>query len=173
MRVNTLNGNTDLPGVIKSCLYEKGDHLLQLRTLLHHHRGGSPMLQGAVRARSQLGPQSPAHLGRPNERQKVHPPIRHQGFSILIGANHRLAPLLRQPGLMQEIHQTQARQRGFTGRLHHHRASRCHRRDHLMDDQVNRMIKGTDGRNQAARFTIGVGHAIHRGRVEPHRDLPT
>jgi len=130
------------------------------------------MLQGTGCPRGQLGPQRPAHPPGTDKTEKAQPRIRHQQFRIRVGAHHRLAPLLRQAGLMEQIDQRQAGKRRLRGRLHHHRTPRGHRGHDLVNDQIDRVIEGADRGDQPSRLPVGVRHSVHRGRVQPHGNFP-
>ena len=72
---------------------------------------------------------------------------------------------------MKKIHNRETGKRCLGGRFHHHGTTRGHRRDDLVNNQIDRVVKGADRRNQSAGLPVGVGHPVHRSGVQPHRNL--
>ena len=115
----------------------------------------------------------PANSARADETQKGDPGIGHERLGELVGlGKENLTPAGRQPGLMQQAYQIQAGERRGVRRLDDHRAAGGDGRHDLMDDQIQRVIEGRDGGDDADRLEDREGPPICARRRQPHRDFP-
>jgi hypothetical protein len=72
---------------------------------------------------------------------------------------------------MGESHEVDAGERRCRGRLDDHRTADSKRWDDLVDDQVQGMVEGGDGRDHTDRLMDGEGPAVDTRPRQPHRDL--
>ena len=75
------------------------------------------------------------------------------------------------PGLVQHLDETHARQGGVQCRLDDDRAAGRDRRADLVHDQVERMVEGGVRQDHADRVFPGQRHVVGRRGVQVHRDF--
>ena len=171
VREYPLNRHADLTGMIEATLGQRRYGTVEIGALRQDHRGRAAMFQRAAGAGGELRPQGPADLGRADEAEEADARIGHQRGGILaVRRHHGLRPGFRQSGLMQDLHEVQARQRGLVRRLHDHRATGRDRRRHLVRDQVERMVEGTDRDHDTNRLLPREGNPVLGALGDAHGD---
>ena len=85
--------------------------------------------------------------------------------------HQRLTPRGRQPGLMDQLDEPQAGQRCARRRLDNDRAPGGDCRNHLVHDQVQRMVECGNGGDHTDRFLDGERPAVPARRRQPHRNF--
>ena len=90
--------------------------------------------------------------------------------SVVAVEGERLAPGLRQAGLVQHGDEAEAGKRRRGRRLDDDRAAGGDRRRDLVHDQVQRMVEGAERDDDADRLGLREGDPARRGGVDVHRD---
>ena len=156
--------------MIKAALQNCAVSLFIVEIVGQDHRRGAAVFEGAAGSRRQPGAQHPAHARAADEAEKPDPGVGYQPFrggDIL--CHQRLAPARRQTRLAQNSHESEAGQRRIVRRLDDDRATRGHCGGHLVDDQIQRMIKCADRDDNADRLFLGERESRPAGRRGAHR----
>ena len=170
VREHPLHRHADLPGMVEAALGQGRHRLGEIGVGGDDHRRRTAMLQGAAHARRQLRAQLPADPGAADEAEEADARVGHQPLAQLAALDHqRLAPPVRQAGLVQERSEAQTGQRRIGGRLDDDRAAGRDGGSDLVHDQVERVVEGAHRHHHPDRLVLGEGDPARRGAVEAHR----
>ena len=149
---DALNRYADLAGMIETALGDGGYGQIEIGIGRENERRDAAVLQRAACSRRQLRTQHPADPRAADEGEERHSGIRHERLRGGVTAGHQgLGPRGRQACLAKDLDEPEAGQRRVLGWLNDHRTTRRDRGRRLVDDQIQRMVEGTDGDGYAPR----------------------
>ena len=134
MGEHALYGHADLAGVIEAALGKRRDGVVEVGVGRDDHRRRAAVLERAAGAWREPRAQAPADPGAADEAQETDARIGGERARHIVAVqSDRLAPFLRQAGLVQHGHETKAGERRGGRRLDDHRAAGGDRRRDLVN----------------------------------------